>query len=636
MKNYGFVKGAALSPRVTVAAPAENAQSALSAILKAKEKQAQIIALPELFLSGYTCGDLFRQDRLMEACEDALLWLMENTKNVDSLVVIGLPVRACGKLFNCAAILQKGELLGLVPKAYIPNYNEFYEKRWFSSGRSVSFNSVRFCGCEVPFGKLLFELEKEVIAGVEICEDLWIPLSPGTIMALNGANILINISASNETVAKNDYRRMLIEQQSAKCNCGYIYASSGTGESSTDLVFSGACTIAENGLNLAEAPRFQQNGGAAYACMDIDRLNSERRLSSFADNAGEYIDESFMVISACLPALDMQAVDRRFSPHPFVPGEKSSRNERCQEILSIQTTALAKRLEHTGMKKLVLGISGGLDSTLALIVSAETMKLLGLPASNILCLTMPGFGTTTATKSNAVDLAACLGAQLKEIDIRPACIQHMQDIGHDMNIHNIVYENVQARERTYVLMDMANKENALLVGTGDLSELALGWCTYNGDHMSMYSVNCGVPKTLVRYIVGYFAENSDEQTAKVLNGVLDTPISPELLPPDEQGQIAQKTEDTLGPYEVHDFFLYYFLRFGTRPEKLLFMAQRAFKDTYSDEQLKKWLTLFIKRFFTQQFKRSCMPDGPKIGTVCLSPRGDWRMPSDADYTAWLI
>ncbi len=634
--DFGFLKIGALSPRTCVANPKQNAIYALAALRRAQEQGVQLAVLPELCLSGYTCGDLFGQDALLDSCEQELLGLAGQTREMDTVLVVGIPLRVNGFLYNCAAILQRGKILGFVPKTYLPNYQEFYEKRWFVSGMQNRADTVRFAGEEIPFGNLLFRLNDRAVLGVEICEDLWVPLPPGTQMALAGANVIVNLSASNEAVTKNEYRRAMIAQQSAKALCAYAYASAGVGESTTDLVFSGACTVAENGTILADAPRFQQDGSEAVACVDLERLLSQRRQNgSFPDNADLTSPPAYRIIDAPVPTLAESQINRAYDKHPFVPEDRVKREERCQEILSIQAAGLAKRLSHTGMQKLVLGISGGLDSTLALLVSVRTMELLKLPEENILCVTMPGFGTTDRTYENAVELIHCVGATFREIDIRPACLQHMADIGHDPALHDVTYENTQARERTQILMDLANKEGGILVGTGDLSELALGWCTYNADHMSMYGVNGGVPKTLVRHLVENFAAQADERTAGVLRAVLDTPVSPELLPPDESGQIAQKTEEKLGPYELHDFFLYHFLRFGTNPQKLLFLAKRAFGNQYTSRQLTDWLRLFFKRFFQSQFKRSCLPDGPKVGSVSLSPRGDWRMPSDAQAAAWL-
>jgi len=630
----GFIKVYAASPRVTVGSVQKNLENALTEIQIAAENKVKILVFPELYLSGYTCGDLFLQKTLTDACMDALASLCEKTADLDMIICIGVPVRANNRLYNCAAVLYKGEVLGFVPKTYIPNYGEYYEKRWFASGKDISLDIV-FGKKAVPCRQnTLFQLNNDTMLGVEICEDLWVPNPPSTSLALLGANIIVNLSASNEAVTKNEYRKSILASQSAKCFCAYVYASAGVGESSTDLVFSGACTVAENGAILAEGERFAFDGTRAVADIDLDKLAAERiRNGSFSDNADKA--SSFVIPVQGVLQTDFSDVTREFNPHPFVPADTIEKDARCREILAIQSHGLAKRLSHTGLKKAVVGISGGLDSTLALLVSVRAMEILGLPAENIICVTMPGFGTTDRTYQNAVSLIKSFHATFMEIPIRDAALGHMRDIGHDPDLHDITYENTQARERTQILMDLANKHGGILVGTGDLSELALGWCTYNADHMSMYGVNAGVPKTLVRHLVENEAEHLPENIAAVLRDVLATPVSPELLPPDENGKIQQKTEDTLGPYEVHDFYLYHFLRFGTRPEKLLFMATRAFAGVYEEEQLKRWLQLFIKRFFSNQFKRSCLPDGPKVGSVSLSPRGDWRMPSDASCEEWL-
>ena len=632
----GFLKVCAISPRVTVAGVQSNLNAALQEIEKAKKNKVQILVFPELFLSGYTCGDLFLQTALQDACKSVLTAVCRATENSALVVVIGLPLKFGTSLYNCAAVVQNGIVVAVVPKTYIPNYNEYYEKRWFASGDGVN-GTIKLNGQEVPFGQTLVRLSDDAVLGVEICEDLWTPSSPSTALALSGANIIINLSASNEVVTKNDYRKNLICMQSAKDFCAYIYASAGVGESTTDLVFSGACTVAENGALLAEGERFAFNGSMAEACIDIEKLNAERAHNTSFTDAAKKLKEKLPEVSTAVEVSDMEynEVNRSFDPHPFVPSDTAEKDERCREILSIQSHALAKRMSHIGAKKAILGISGGLDSTLALLVTARALKILNLPNENMICVTMPGFGTTDRTYQNAVDLIHAFGATFMEISIRDAARGHMADIGHDESVHDITYENTQARERTQILMDLANKHGAVLVGTGDLSELALGWCTYNADHMSMYGVNAGVPKTLVRHLVRNEAQQLPEEISKILNDILDTPVSPELLPPDENGNIQQKTEETLGPYEVHDFYLYHFLRFGTRPEKLLFMASRAFAGIYSEEQLKNWLKLFVRRFFTNQFKRSCLPDGPKVGSVSLSPRGDWRMPSDADCSVWL-
>lgn len=632
----GFLKVCAVSPRVTVAGVQSNLNAALQEIEKANKNNVQILVFPELFLSGYTCGDLFLQTALQDACKSALTAVCRATENSALVVVIGLPLKFGASLYNCAAVVQNGMVVAVVPKTYIPNYNEYYEKRWFASGDGVN-GTIKLNGQEVPFGQTLVRLSDDAVLGVELCEDLWTPSTPGTSLALSGANIIVNLSASNEVVTKNDYRKNLICMQSAKDFCAYIYASAGVGESTTDLVFSGACTVAENGALLSEGERFAFNGSMAEACMDIEKLNAERAHNTSFTDAAKKLKEKLSEVSTPVEVSDMEynEVNRSFDPHPFVPSDSAEKDERCREILSIQSHALAKRMSHIGAKKAIIGISGGLDSTLALLVTARALKILNLPNENMICVTMPGFGTTDRTYQNAVDLIHAFGATFMEISIRNAARGHMADIGHDESVHDITYENTQARERTQILMDLANKHGAVLVGTGDLSELALGWCTYNADHMSMYGVNAGVPKTLVRHLVRNEAQQLPEEISKILNDILDTPVSPELLPPDENGNIQQKTEETLGPYEVHDFYLYHFLRFGTRPEKLLFMASRAFAGIYSEEQLKYWLKLFVRRFFTNQFKRSCLPDGPKVGSVSLSPRGDWRMPSDADCSVWL-
>lgn len=637
--NSGFIKVRAASPRVTVGGVQKNLENALAEIEHAKKDKVRILTFPELYLSGYTCGDLFLQKTLTDACMQALETICEKTENLDMVICIGLPVRAHSCLYNCAAVLFQGEILGFVPKTYIPNYGEYYEKRWFSSRESST--DVEWGDFTIGMeANSTFRLSPDTVLGVEICEDLWVPNPPSTELALSGANIIVNLSASNEAVTKNDYRKSIISAQSAKCFCAYVYASAGVGESSTDLVFSGACTIAENGAILAEGERFAFDGSRCTADIDVDKLNAERiRNGSFSDNfhwKKTSVFENYAVANENgTVETDFADITRTFDPHPFVPSDTAEKDERCREILAIQSHGLAKRLAHTGLKKAVVGISGGLDSTLALLVSVRAMQILQLPSANIICVTMPGFGTTDRTYKNAVALIHSFGATFLEIPIKAAALQHMQDIGHNPDLHDITYENTQARERTQILMDLANKNAGILVGTGDLSELALGWCTYNADHMSMYGVNAGVPKTLVRHLVENEAEHLPEEISKILYDVLDTPVSPELLPPDENGKIQQKTEDTLGPYEVHDFYLYHFLRFGTAPQKLLFMAERAFAGVYTEEQLKRWLQLFIKRFFNNQFKRSCLPDGPKVGSVSLSPRGDWRMPSDAVCEEWL-
>jgi len=573
---------------------------------------------------------------LIFGCEEALKKILAATKGCEAVLILGLPVRNEDRLYNCAVILQNGRILGAVPKMYLPDRKEFGEKRWFASGMEAESDAVILCGEDVPFGSLLFDLGRNIRLGVEICEDLFVPVSPGAILSLNGANIIVNIAACSSTVTKSDYINDLVKIQSAKCGCAYLFSSAGVGESTTDLVFAGDLLIYEGGTLVAEGERFSQEGSMIFGSVDLQKLMADRRRNdTFRDNAVLFSGGVRRIAAEPLSPLNCEYFDRFIDPSPFIPEDKASLSRRCREIFSIQSAGLAKRMSHIGLKKAVVGVSGGLDSTLALLVMAETMKLLNLPGENIICITMPGFGTTDHTYYNAVELARSLGAELREIDIKAACLQHMEDIGHDSSVHDVTYENSQARERTQILMDIANKDNAILVGTGDLSELSMGWCTYNGDHMSMYGVNGGVPKTLMRHMVAEVAAHSDERTAAVLQRVLDTPVSPELLPPDENGNIAQKTEDTIGPYELHDFFLYYLIRFGFTKEKIQFLAEQAFFGRYTPAVIDKWLQSFLKRFFNSQFKRSCLPDGPKVGSVGLSPRGDWKMPSDAGRDAFL-
>lgn len=635
--STGFVKVAAGSPMISVANCQKNAEQIIDIIRHAADEGAAIVALPELCITGYTAADLFLQPFFLREAEQALDNIVSMTSTVPVVSVVGVPVALDGRLYNCAAVIADGEIKGVVPKTYMPNYGEFYEGRWFQQAQSGTPKSVTLCGNEVPFGTdLLFADSKEHVKfGVEICEDLWAPIAPSTYMALNGAQIIINISASNDNVSKNAYRESLIAMQSAKTFAGYVYASSGIGESTTDLVFGGATYIAENGTILAKGERFAQESTYVTADIDLLRLTSMRlKTNTFA---------------SCMPlpsvrtvTIDMRSdldevnVTRIFPRHPFVPSATSDRAENCKEVFSIQTNGLAQRLRASHAKKAVIGISGGLDSTLALLVAAKTMDLLNRPRTDVVGITMPGFGTTSRTHDNAVGLMKSLGVSIEEIDITASCKQHLTDLGVPETDRSVTYENAQARERTQILMDYSNKVNGIVVGTGDMSELALGWTTYNGDQMSMYGVNAGVPKTLVRYVVQYVADTSmTEETQKYLTDILDTPISPELLPANEKGEIDQKTEDLVGPYELHDFFLYYFVRFGFGPERIMFMATKAFEGLYTRDVIKKWLVTFLRRFFAQQFKRSCMPDGPKVGAVSLSPRGDWRMPSDATAQMWL-
>lgn len=635
--NYGFIRVAAAVPGLKVADCSYNFIRISELIKSTEEAGAQIVVFPELSLTAYSCGDLFHQHILLQAALEQLGRLLETTAALEITIIVGLPVAVDNQLFNCAAVLHKGKLLGIVPKTYIPGYKEFYEERWFASGSRALTNTIQLFGQEVPFGTdILFEAkgENDICFGIEICEDLWVPIPPSSYQALGGAALLFNLSASNELIGKYEYRRELVNQQSARCVAGYVYTSAGVDESTTDLVYGGHALIAENGSLLAESERFERSGRLIVADIDIQRLRNDRFKNTSFMEAAPF--KSFRKVSYTSSCKAQEDLKRWVDPHPFVPSDVGARDRRCSEIFAIQTAGLAKRMAHTGSKNVVIGISGGLDSTLALLVTAKTFDLLGIPRENITAMTMPGFGTTDTTYSNAVKLIRAMNASFREINISDACLRHFADIGHDPAEHDVTYENVQARERTQILMDIANKQGGLVVGTGDLSELALGWCTYNGDHMSMYAVNCSIPKTLVKYLVRWAADNIEEQgAANVLSSILETPITPELLPPDEEGGICQKTEDIIGPYELHDFFLYHAVRYGAPPKKILFMAVHAFKDIYNRDEIKHWLQVFYKRFFSQQFKRSCLPDGPKVGTISLSPRGDWRMPSDAEASVWL-
>jgi NAD+ synthase (glutamine-hydrolysing) len=630
--NQGFVCVAAGTPKTTVADPKANREEIERLIGEMAEKRAKIMVLPELCLTGYECRDLFWQQKLIDSAREELLELADNTKGVDALIFVGLPFEAKGKLYNVAAALNHGKVLGLVPKSNLPNYNEFYEMRNFEPA-SGGVTSVTLGENEVPFGTdILFRAEgmPHLTVAAEICEDLWVPAPPSLRHTLAGATVVVNLSASDELVGKDTYRRQLVSSHSASCICGYIYASAGDGESTTDLVFGGHNIIAENGSVLKEAKRFQNE--TIYSDIDVDRIVSERRrMTSFPAQSSE----GYTVVPFAVRREETELI-RAFDPHPFVPSSKRDRDKRCDEILTIQAMGLKKRLEHTHCRSAVVGISGGLDSTLALLVTARAFDMLGIPRKNILSVTMPCFGTTDRTYNNACELTRTLGATLKEVNIKKAVMQHFEDIGHDPEVHDVTYENSQARERTMILMNLANQSNGLVIGTGDLSELALGWATYNGDHMSMYAVNASVPKTLVRHLVRYFADTcGDESLTKVLLDVLDTPVSPELLPPTENGTISQKTEDLVGPYELHDFFLYYMLRVGFGPAKIYRIARKTFAGVYDTETIFKWLKKFYWRFFSQQFKRSCLPDGPKVGSVAVSPRGDLRMPSDVAVRIWI-
>lgn len=635
--NYGFVRVAAAIPEVKVADCAFNAGRIAGLMERAEKAGVQSVCFPELALTGYTCGDLFHQQVLLTQAAGELEKLLERTASFRLVALVGMPVVAGTQLFNAAVTIQQGRILGVVPKTYLPNYSEFYEKRWFAPASEALSGTVELCGNTVPFGTdLLFSSAGgEVTFGIEICEDLWTPVPPSSLLAMQGAQLLFNLSASNEAIGKHDYLLSLVKQQSARCVAGYVYASAGFGESTTDVVFAGNGLIAENGTLLAAAGRFSQEEQLVISEIDIHRLDADRRrITSFAEHNRSNGGKEYRRIKFSLPEVPT-ALSRPVHPYPFVPSEKEM-DTRCEEIFAIQTSGLAKRMVHTHTKHLVVGISGGLDSTLALLVCARTCDRLGISRSSIIGVTMPGFGTTGRTYANALALMRSLGVTVREIPIREACEQHFRDIGHSPEVHDVTYENAQARERTQILMDVANQVNGLVVGTGDLSELALGWATYNGDQMSMYGVNAGIPKTLVRYLVKWVADTQvDKASADTLRDILDTPVSPELLPAAGDGTIAQKTEDLVGPYELHDFFLYYMIRFGFGPAKIFYLAQQAFAGLYSDETIRKWLIIFVRRFFAQQFKRSCMPDGPKVGTINLSPRGDWRMPSDAAATAWL-
>ena len=629
--RQGFVKVAAVTPKITVADTTENAKLICESIKKASEAGAKVIVLPELCITGYTCGDLFWQEKLLREAKEALLTVAEATWAMDAIVFVGLPLAHNGKLYNVAAAISQGKVLGLVPKKYLPNYNEFYEARHFTSGMEEVV-SVRLSETiTVPMGmKLLFTCSSmpELKIGAEICEDLWTPQPPSIRHALNGAALIVNLSASDETTGKDIYRRELVGGQSARLLCGYIYASAGDGESTQDVVYSGHNLIAENGRILAEAKRFENE--SIYSEIDMYRIVTERRrMTTFESRNDGYTEIPFNL------KIEKTSLTRKIDPMPFVPSSKFDREKRCDEILAIQAMGLKKRLEHTHCKSAVIGISGGLDSTLALLVTVRAFDRLGMDHKNIKAVTMPGFGTTDRTYDNAVKLIRCLDCDFMEISIKDAVNIHFRDIGQDPDNHDVTYENGQARERTQILMDIANKTGGMVIGTGDLSELALGWATYNGDHMSMYAVNASVPKTLVRHLVRYYADTcGDESLAAVLLDVLDTPVSPELLPP-EDGKISQKTEDLVGPYELHDFFLYHMLRLGYAPAKIYRLAKLAFAGTYDDATILKWLKTFYRRFFAQQFKRSCLPDGPKVGSVAVSPRGDLRMPSDASARIWM-
>lgn len=635
MDNFGFLKVAAAIPQVRVGDCDFNAERIAALAEQAAQRGVEIVAFPELSLTGYTCADLLLQQTLLNAADEELESLVRISRKLPLVLIVGAPLRHGTTLYNCAVVIAQGRVLGVVPKTYIPAYAEFYENRWFASGAGITGDTIAVAGQAADFGAdLTFEVNGAEF-GIELCEDLWVAIPPSSRLAMSGAQVIFNLSASPEGVGKHAYLQQLVTQQSARTISAYVYCSAGYGESSTDLVFAGNGLIAENGTLLRQAERFSMDEQLIVADVDIERIEFERRRNTsfrLTEDAGENT-----VIEMEVPeGLRAAALDRDIDPLPFVPQDEAHRNERCEEIFQIQSHALARRLAHTRCERAVIGISGGLDSTLALLVTARTFDKLGLDRSGIIGITMPGFGTTDRTYNNALQLMQGLGVTAREIPIRKACEQHFSDIGLDPTDRSAAYENAQARERTQILMDIANIEGGLVIGTGDLSELALGWATYNGDQMSMYGVNASVPKTLVRHLVKWVADTeTDDLTRTTLLDIIDTPVSPELLPADEDGKIAQKTEDLVGPYELHDFFLYNFLRAGYGPAKILLLAEQAFRGSYDRITIHKWLVVFFRRFFSQQFKRSAMPDGPKVGSVALSPRGDWRMPSDASAAAWL-
>lgn len=657
--NYGYVKVASAIPAVRVGDVAYNVEQIENLVIQAEGKGVEVIVFPELSLTGYTCQDLFRQQLLLDRVEQGVMRLMDFTRKLDIIAIVGAPIPVGNLLLNCAVVIQKGHVLGMVPKFYLPNYSEFYEKRWFASAQDLRDMELRYAGNVVNMTAdiQLFRTADGVLFGIEICEDVWAPAPPSNKLALAGADIVFNLSASDELIGKHDYLKSLLSQQSARTMTGYVYSSCGFGESTQDVVYGGNAMIYENGKLLAEAARFSLEPQIMMTQIDVEKLRSERRGNSTYVNAQRNVKFSLLdkqfairIIDAFSKEMEREfKLERTVSPHPFIPVMEDMEVS-CEEIFNIQVMGLVKRLVHTHAETAVIGISGGLDSTLALLVCVKAFDKLKRSRKGIVGVTMPGFGTTGRTYNNAMELMRSLGITVKEVSIVDAVTQHFEDINHDISVHDVTYENSQARERTQVLMDMANKLNGMVVGTGDLSELALGWATYNGDHMSMYGVNASVPKTLIRYLVNYVAQREvDDQSAQTLQDIIDTPISPELIPANEKGNIQQKTEDLVGPYELHDFFLYYFLRFGFSPKKIFMLAKNAFienkskrvklgpndPETYDEETIKKWLRVFVRRFFSQQFKRSCLPDGPKVGSVSLSPRGDWRMPSDAMAAMWM-
>ena len=635
MKELGFIRVGAIVNKLALANPLKNADVIIKEIKKAETLGVSIVTTPELSFTGYTCGDLFLQEQLLDDSIKALEKVLNETKDIDIISILGMPLRHDNQLFNCAVVITKGKILGVIPKTYIPNYQEFYEARWFSSSKELITEEIEILGQLVPITtNILFQDKtlKEATFGIEICEDLWTVNPPSNNHALAGATMIFNLSSSNELIGKQEYRKSLVSSQSARTISAYIYASSGVMESTSDILFGGASMIYENGSILAENKRFELESNIITADIDVLKLANDRiKNRSFMKNTNL---EEYKIIKLDIKD-NIKELNREYKEYPFVPSNELERNKRCEEIIEIQSTALARRLIQVGNPKCVIGMSGGLDSTLAFLVIVKAYEKLKRNPKDIIGITMPGFGTTDRTYQNSIDLVKEYGGTLKEISIKDAALLHMKDIGLPETDRSITYENIQARERTQILMDVANMENGLVIGTGDLSELALGWCTYNGDHMSMYAVNTSIPKTLVRYLVAWVKDTTDGKKKEVLQDILDTPISPELLPPDEAGNILQKTESSIGPYVLHDFYLYHFLRYGATPKKIYTLAKHTFKNSFSKEEIKKWLKVFIRRFFTQQFKRNCIPDGVKVGSISLSPRGDLRMPSDANYETWI-
>lgn len=636
LKKYGYVRVGTVVPEMKVADIEYNTEEIIKQIHKAEEEQIQILAFPELCITGYTCQDLFNQDILLEKSEEAIEQIRQATENMNIIALVGAPIRKDNQIFNTAVAIQGGKILGVVPKTHIPNYSEFYEKRWFASGADTT-GEIILGGEKIPFGTDILFKDKEnnqMSFGIEICEDLWAINPPSSKVALNGATMIFNLSASNEILGKAEYRRDLVKVQSAKTISGYIYVSSGVNESTTDVVFSGDATIYENGVCLKENDRFNFESNMIYTEIDINKLVNDRQKNmTYMDEADK--TKTYRIIDINITD-NIKNLSRKYSKNPFVPMDDKKKIDRCKEILNIQSYGLAKRLKAIGIEKTVIGISGGLDSSLAFLVINRTYEILHLDKKNIIAVTMPGFGTTSRTYNNAIKLIQEYRASFREIDITKSCKQHFEDIGQDENKKNVTYENAQARERTQILMDIANMENAIVVGTGDLSEAAMGWCTYNGDHMSMYNVNCSIPKTLIKYLIQNIADTTEnEEIKKCLYDIIETPISPELLPPEQDGTMTQLTEKEIGPYTLNDFFLYHFIRYGASPDKILFIAMETFRNEYRENELKEKLNQFFKRFFNNQFKRNCVPDGPKVGTVSLSPRGDWKIPSDVSYQIWI-